>query len=245
VWTSPDGQEILRFHYESRVISKMTSDELFAEGLAGILPFIPFTKDGRRREVIEKIIAQLLINDDIITRELLALTQLFASLAFDKDDIENQTWIMRRFAMHQDIFSDTPAYQYIVEVGREQEREKAQEEARAQVRKAQEEARAQVQKAQKEAQQALKQAQEQAQQAQQAQEQALKQAQRRQLRALRSHLFTFIQARFPHLVLVAKEQLALIKDPATLEDLFLKVALAQTSEEVETYLSTWSEPADA
>jgi hypothetical protein len=55
----------------------------------GILPFVPFTRDGRSRDVIEKIITLLLSGDDIIRRELLAITQLFASLAFGKDDIEN------------------------------------------------------------------------------------------------------------------------------------------------------------
>src|SRR5882672_7261933 len=60
--------------------------------------------------------------------ELLALTQLFASLAFDKDDIENQTWITRRFAMYRDIFRDTPAYQQILAIGLEEGLEKGLEE---------------------------------------------------------------------------------------------------------------------
>jgi hypothetical protein len=48
---------------------------------------------------------------------------LFASLAFDKNDVENQEWIIRRFAVLQDIFRDTPAYQYIVEETRKEERQ--------------------------------------------------------------------------------------------------------------------------
>jgi hypothetical protein len=69
------------------------------------------------------VITRLVPAHDTIAKELLALTQLFASLAFDKNDVENQEWIIRRFAVLQDIFRDTPAYQYIVEVGREEERQ--------------------------------------------------------------------------------------------------------------------------
>jgi hypothetical protein len=49
---------------------------------------------------------------------------LFASLAFNKEDIENQEWIKRRFIVLQDIFRDTPAYQYTLEEGREEERQR-------------------------------------------------------------------------------------------------------------------------
>jgi uncharacterized protein (UPF0303 family) len=49
---------------------------------------------------------------------------LFASLAFDKEDVENQEWIKRRFIVLQDIFRDTPAYQYTLEEGREEERQR-------------------------------------------------------------------------------------------------------------------------
>jgi hypothetical protein len=48
---------------------------------------------------------------------------VFASLAFDKEDVENQEWIKRRFIVLQDIFRDTPAYQFIIEEGREEERQ--------------------------------------------------------------------------------------------------------------------------
>jgi hypothetical protein len=68
------------------------------------------------------VITRLVPAHATITKELLALTQLFASLAFDKNDVDNQEWIIRRFTVLQDIFRDTPAYQYIIEEGREEER---------------------------------------------------------------------------------------------------------------------------
>ncbi len=76
MWTAPDGREILRFYHFSIEVAEMTSEDLFMKGLPGILPFVPFTRDGKRREVIEKAIMLLLPAHDIIKRELLALTQL-------------------------------------------------------------------------------------------------------------------------------------------------------------------------
>jgi len=53
-------------------------------------------------------------------KELLALTQLFASLAFGEKDQLNQEWLMRRFTMLQDMFQDTPVYQHIFAQGKEE-----------------------------------------------------------------------------------------------------------------------------
>jgi hypothetical protein len=61
-----------------------------------------------------------------ITKEWLALTRLFASLAFDEDDVETQKWIERRFAMLSDILRNT----YISKRDREAGREAGREEER-------------------------------------------------------------------------------------------------------------------
>jgi hypothetical protein len=120
-WFLPDGSEVLSFYYEERVLSDYSSDTLFATGLKGILPLIPFTADGARREVVEEIIAHLLPAHDAISKDLLVLTYLFASLAFDKDDQTNQDGLMRRFATLQDTLQDVPAFQQILEMGRQEE----------------------------------------------------------------------------------------------------------------------------
>ncbi len=61
--------------------------------------------------------APLILPQDTITKERLALTRLFASLAFDKEDIETHRWIERRFAMLDEILRDTYIYQHDVAVG--------------------------------------------------------------------------------------------------------------------------------
>jgi len=118
-WHSPDGREILRFYYEDIELPDYAPEALFATELRGILPLIPFAAEGARREVVEQIIARLLPAHDTINKQLLVLTRLFASLAFGKEDQTNQEWLMRRFAVLQDILQDTPAFQQIFALGEE------------------------------------------------------------------------------------------------------------------------------
>ncbi|SRR5579884_3819703 len=79
-----------------------------------------------RREVVEEIITRLEPVRDTIDREWLALTGLFANLAFSKPG--DKLWSKRRFAMLEDILKDTPLYQHIraggLDEGRETERER-------------------------------------------------------------------------------------------------------------------------
>jgi len=129
-WFLPDGREILRFHYEDIELPNYAPEALFATGLKGVLPLIPFAADGARREVVEQIIARLLPVHDTINKELLVLTRLFASLAFDKDDQTNQEWLKRRFAMLLDILQEAPAFQQIFALGEEKGLEKGRKEGR-------------------------------------------------------------------------------------------------------------------
>jgi hypothetical protein len=96
--------------------------ELMDRGLPGILPLVPLARGGADREVIEEVIALLMPMEESVKRELLALTLLFASLAFERS--EDQEWIRRKFEMLKDILRGTPAYQYIYEEGREEEHQK-------------------------------------------------------------------------------------------------------------------------
>lgn len=86
----------------------------------GLFPLVPLMQGGTRREVIEEIIERYLPADDTITRERLALTRLFASLAFGKEDEAIQQWLTRRFAMLRDLFRDTYVHQYDVAEAREE-----------------------------------------------------------------------------------------------------------------------------
>jgi hypothetical protein len=62
--------------------------------------------------------------------------------------------------------------------------------------------------------------------------------------ALRQALLAIVQARFPstRMVRLAKGQAAIIDDPAILQDLIVKVSLAQSAEEAQRYLLDWPSP---
>ena len=102
--------------------------------------------------------------------------------------------------MYQDIFRDTPAYQHILAIGREEGLEEGRE-------KGLEEGREEVQQ--------------------------------RRLLSLRPKLLTLVQTRFPKLKTLMRGQIAIIQEPEILEDLLLKVAIAQTQEEAQDYLLSW------
>ena len=69
----------------------------------------------------------------------------------------------------------------------------------------------------------------------------LKEGRQEALEALRRTLVRIVQARFPNpkMIRQAKGQAAIIEDPTVLENLILKVSLAQTAEEAENHLLNW------
>lgn len=109
VRVAPDGQEILRFTYREIELAKIAYEELFETGLKGLLPLVPLSLGGARKEIVEEVITRLLPAHDTMNKSLLVLTRLFASLAFRQDDDANQEWLKRRFAMLEDILQDTPS----------------------------------------------------------------------------------------------------------------------------------------
>jgi len=54
-----NGQEILRFHFQSIELAKLSPEELRQTGLAGLLPLMILTKGGATHEVAEEIMKGL------------------------------------------------------------------------------------------------------------------------------------------------------------------------------------------
>jgi predicted transposase YdaD len=108
----PNGDEVVRFHYRSIELGKLAAGELLQTGLVGLLPLLPLTKDGARREVVEEMISGLISADKT---ESLWIGYALASRVL-KDDLN---WIKRRFAMLEDILRDTPVYQEVLAEGKE------------------------------------------------------------------------------------------------------------------------------
>src|SRR6266566_1685304 len=108
----PNGEEIVRFYYRSIELGKLAARELLQTDLVGLLPLLPLTQDGARREVVEEMITGLVSAEKT---ESLWIGYALASKVM-QDDLK---WLKRRFAMLEDILRDTPVYQEVLAEGME------------------------------------------------------------------------------------------------------------------------------
>jgi predicted transposase YdaD len=115
----PTGRVIHHFEFEVICLWKIPTQELKEKGLIGLLPLLPLTREGRQREVVEDIMMALMPPQEEPKRNLVILTYVCASLAFEHDE-ENLNWLYRRFAMIDDIIRDTPAYKVLTKEAHEE-----------------------------------------------------------------------------------------------------------------------------
>jgi hypothetical protein len=199
----------------------MTSADLLDKNLISILPFVPLTLDGKKHEIIEEVIRRLKSADDIMRKELLELTEQFASLAFGKDDQENQEWLKWRFAMERDIFFDTPITKMYMEMGRAEAEEellklrveKDEELSKLQNAKDEELLKLQFEKAKE-----------------------LAELQFEQIERARNTFIMLVQVRFPRLAPVAKLKVRHIDDIHILEDITEKFSSARKTRQNDAIL---------
>ncbi|HKV60029.1 MAG TPA: hypothetical protein VJO32_17190 [Ktedonobacteraceae bacterium] len=125
----PTDRVIHRFDFEVIKLWELLTVELVRKRLPGLLPLLPLTKDGARREVVEDVIAGLLSQEEELKTELLTLAYGLASLAFGKRNKVEQEWLKRRFALMYDMLRETPAFQDIMKEGLEEGKGKVQLEA--------------------------------------------------------------------------------------------------------------------
>ena len=119
----PDGEPSHVFFYRNIKLWELPSDIFRQPGAEGLLPLVPLTRDGTRREVVDEMIVRLLSTQNA---ELLSIGYLLSALVFKKDD--EREWLNRRFAMFKDILKDSWAYQDILREGLEEGRERGMEE---------------------------------------------------------------------------------------------------------------------
>lgn len=91
---------------------EISADEIIETGLEGLLPLLPLTREGERRETIDRMVEEIIASGQV---ELLALGQMFAGLVF-KDEADRE-WLKRRFAVYKDILEESWVYQEILEKG--------------------------------------------------------------------------------------------------------------------------------
>src|SRR5690242_7691103 len=192
-WTVPTGQEVLRFLFQSIELGELLPEELLHMNQPGLLPLLPLTKGGARREVANVMFAELK-TAAAEQAELMAIGSTLASLVFKRENPADLEWLHRRLQEMHDTLRESPFYQEILQEGREEGREEGLEEG--------------LEKGHLEG----------------------------KLEGLRETLLTIVQVRFPKMARLAKGLAAITEDPAVLQNLILKISLAQTFEEAQKSL---------
>lgn len=123
IWTCPRDNKVLEFHFHSIELGKMKPEELISTGLPDLLPLLPLTKDGGRRQVVNTMIVSLEKAQRI---ELLSIGGTLASYVFSQESVADLAWLQRRLRDMHDILRESPYYQEILEEGREEGREEGQ-----------------------------------------------------------------------------------------------------------------------
>jgi len=119
-WPTPGKRtkEQSQFDYGNTAMWKKSPEDLLDLKHMELIPLLPLTDGGMEREVVEYMFARLVGKQ---YRQLATMGFLFATLAFRrakrKDD---QEWLESRFKYMHDILRESPAYQWILEEGREE-----------------------------------------------------------------------------------------------------------------------------
>ena len=107
------GRGIVTHTFEFGVIKlwEISAEEILASGENGLLPFLPFMKNGIESEVVEKTIQALTVDRDEHNTSLLQLWKIFLGLVV-KDE-EKMAMIERRLSMLEEFIQSSPEYQRI------------------------------------------------------------------------------------------------------------------------------------
>src|SRR5579872_6989573 len=91
----------------------------------GLLPLLPLTKGGIKKEVTEQMFARLQASEQI---DLLAIGSTLASLVFSREHSSDLEWLHRRLRAMHDILRESPYYQEILQEGYQEGLEEGLEE---------------------------------------------------------------------------------------------------------------------
>ena len=108
----PTGFTVHQFFFENMKLWEIPPEVLKEQKLPGLLPLLPLTKGGKRREVVEDMIESL---QQAGKSDLLPLGYAFSALLFKKKD--EQQWLQERFMAMEDILEESWAYQEMVQKG--------------------------------------------------------------------------------------------------------------------------------
>lgn len=138
-----DGRMVHHFHFGVIKLWDVPSASLLDAGLPGLLPLLPLSREGKRRETIDAMIKGLCPPGEAPNGGLLSLAYGLASLVFEER--EEHGWLQRRFLMMEELLAESWVFrewrekaleeglkqglQQGEEKGRKEGREEGQEEA--------------------------------------------------------------------------------------------------------------------
>ena len=93
----PGQEDTLRFYYQTVKLWEIPTETILQAGIEGILPLVPFTREGSQRQSIDQTIEKLGLMSEQPKFELLSLTYQLASLVYTSPADVN--WLRKRFAM--------------------------------------------------------------------------------------------------------------------------------------------------
>ena len=117
LWSAPPDKEILQFHFESLEIGELTPEEILDRGQHGLLPLLPLTRGGANRTVVQKMFDALRAEEH---EDLAFVGFTLASFVFQRQKSDDQEWLIRSFKAMYDLIRDTPIYQEMTRLAREE-----------------------------------------------------------------------------------------------------------------------------
>jgi hypothetical protein len=137
LWTQPGephGQqtERVRFSYEVVEMWQKHPEDLLSLGHAVLYPLLPLTKGGATQKIVKHML-DLLSGEQHL--DFAVIGYLFATRTFQLgkqySDLE---WLQERFGHMHDFLRESPAYQWILDEGRQEGREEEKAQGLAQMR---------------------------------------------------------------------------------------------------------------
>ncbi len=108
----PSGDIIHHFVFQNVKLWEIPPGVLIEQNLLGLLPLLPLTQEGNRREVVELMMSHL---QQIGRKELTALGYAFSFLTLEQEI--DQQWLKESFMNIEDRFEETWLYQYVMQKG--------------------------------------------------------------------------------------------------------------------------------
>jgi predicted transposase YdaD len=108
----PTGDIVHSFAFQNIKLWEIPSEVLMQQKLSGLLPLLPLTREGKKREMVEQMISGLQLADK---QDLLPLGYAFSALVFEQEI--DQQWLKERFLSMEDILEESWAYREMVQKG--------------------------------------------------------------------------------------------------------------------------------